>query len=48
MKIATTIFTGSGVHSGRGVTGQEIFKFPFLLSIDSLGHIHVHVNGMYC
>ena len=32
------------MHSGREVTGLEIFKIPVFASIDSLGHIHVHVN----
>ena len=31
------------LHSGRGVTGWEIYKSPFLLSLDPLDHIHVHV-----
>ena len=31
-------------HSRREVTGLKIFKSQFLLSVDSLGDIEVHMN----
>ena len=31
-------------HSGREVTGQEIFKSHFLVSADSPDYIHVHMK----